>query len=413
MSLDLLIDSVGHQGDGLATGSDGRVFVPGALPGERVRVDRVVDGRADGLTVLEPSADRVPVASTAHAETGVAPLQHWATGPYLDWKRSLVVEALEREGLDAEVAAIIPVSPASRRRLALHARRDEDGQVVLGFKARRSWRVVPIETCPVSDPRLVAALPALRKVAEAFLVGGRSAPTLHVTLTDTGLDLDVTGVEKRGWSRDRAQHAVRLAMQADLARLSLDGEVLAMQRQPTVRFGRATVPLPPGGFLQAAPEAEAAMAGLAVEAIEGVRKVADLFCGAGTFTFPLAEVASVIAADGSASAIAALKAGAATASGLKPIEAQARDLFRRPLSPFDLKGVEAIVFDPPRAGAQAQVEQMSGTKAEVIVGVSCNPQTFVRDARVLVDAGWRLERVTPVDQFLWSSHIELIGLFRR
>mgnify|MGYP003665467557 CR=1 FL=1 len=153
MSLDLLIDGVGHQGDGLATGPDGRVFVPGGLPGERVRVDRVVDGRADSLTVLEPSADRVPVASAAHAETGVAPLQHWATEPYLDWKRSLVVEALEREGLDTEVAAIIPVSPASRRRLALHARRGEDGRVVLGFKARRSWRLF------VKWPRLFWAAP--------------------------------------------------------------------------------------------------------------------------------------------------------------------------------------------------------------------------------------------------------------
>lgn len=413
MTTELLIDRMGHQGDALAEGPDGRVFVPGALPGERVRTARIIDGRAEGVEILEPSPDRVPVISAAHAETGVAPLQHWAMTPYLAWKRSLVVETLARDGLETEVADIVPVAPATRRRLALHARRAEDGAVVLGFKARRSWRVVPIETCPVSDPRLVTALPDLRRVAEAFLGGPKSAPTLHVTLTDTGLDLDVTGVEKRGWSRDRAHQAIRKAMEVDLARLSLDGEVLAMQRQPTVRFGKATVPLPAGGFLQAAPEAEAVMARLAVEAIAGVKKVADLFCGAGAFTFPLAEVAAVTAADGSAPAIAALKSGAATATGLKPIDAQARDLFRRPLSPFDLKGVEAIVFDPPRAGALAQVEQMSGTGATVIVGVSCNPQTFVRDARVLVDAGWRLERVTPIDQFLWSPHVELVGVFRR
>jgi 23S rRNA (uracil1939-C5)-methyltransferase len=171
--------------------------------------------------------------------------------------------------------------------------------------------------------------------------------------------------------------------------------------------------LPPGAFLQASPAAEAAMVERAVEAVRGARKVADLFCGAGTFTFPLAEVASVTAADSAAASIAALKAGVSTAQGLKGIEAQARDLFRRPLSPYDLKGCEAIVLDPPRAGALEQTQQLPETKASVIVGVSCNPQTFARDARVLVDAGFRLEKVTPIDQFIWSTHIELVGVFRR
>ena len=155
------------------------------------------------------------------------------------------------------------------------------------------------------------------------------------------------------------------------------------------------------------------MVSRAVEAVRGAKKVADLFCGAGTFTFPLAEVASVVAADSSAAAIAALKAGAAKAQGLKTIEAQARDLFRRPLSPYDLKGCEAIVLDPPRAGALEQTQQLPGTKASVVVGVSCNPQTFARDARVLIDAGFRLEKVSPIDQFLWSTHVELVGVFRR
>jgi 23S rRNA (uracil1939-C5)-methyltransferase len=186
-----------------------------------------------------------------------------------------------------------------------------------------------------------------------------------------------------------------------------------MARQPRVVFGPATVPLPAGGFLQAVPEAEAAMVSRAVEAVRGAKTVADLFCGAGTFTFPLATVASVVAADASAAGVAALKAGISTARGTKPISAEARDLFRRPLTPFALKGCEAIVFDPPRAGAIEQTAQIAGTKAGVVVGVSCNPVTFARDARVLIDAGFRLERVTPVDQFLWSSHVELVGVFRR
>jgi 23S rRNA (uracil1939-C5)-methyltransferase len=326
-----------------------------------------------------------------------------------------VIQTLAREGLETEVEATVATPLASRRRLALHARSGPGGRVLLGFKARRSWRLVELTDCPVSDPRLTAALPALARVAAPFLGHPKSAPTLHVAVTDAGLDVDVTGVEKRsgGPTGDSLALAIAAAAEADLARLSLDGDTLVMARQPRVRFGKASVPLPPAAFLQASPAAEAAMVARAVEAVRGAKKVADLFCGAGAFTFPLAEVASVIAADSSAGSIAALKAGISTAQGLKSIDAQARDLFRRPLSPFDLKGCEAIVLDPPRAGALEQTQQLPGTKASVVVGVSCNPQTFARDARVLVDAGFRLEKVTPIDQFIWSTHIELVGVFRR
>ena len=413
MSEQLTIARVGHQGDGIAETPTGAVFVPGALPGEVVRAV-VRDGRAEDIEIIEASADRAPIQSETYAECGVAPLQHWASAPYLAWKRDLVVETLAREGIETEVEATVATPPGVRRRIALHARRDEDGRVRLGFKARRSWRVVELTECPLSDPRINAALPALAAVAAPFLGGARSAPTLHVTVTDSGLDVDITGVERSGRSADVAQQGVRAARTADIARLSMDGETLVMMRQPTVRFGRATVPLPPASFMQASPVAEAAMVERAVAAVRGAKRIADLFCGAGTFTFPLAEVAPVLAADSSAGAIAGLKAGAGTAQGLKGIDAQARDLFRRPLSPHDLKGIEAIVFDPPRAGALEQTQQFAGTKSvSVVVGVSCNPTTFARDARVLIDAGFVLERVTPIDQFLWSTHVELVGVFRR
>ena len=413
MSEQLTIARVGHQGDGIAETADGAVFVPGALPGEVVRA-AVKDGRAEGVEILEPSAERVPIQSQTYAECGVAPLQHWAAEPYLAWKRALVIETLAREGIETEVEATVATPPGVRRRIALHARRSEDGRVVLGFKARRSWRVVSLDHCPLSDPRINAALPALASVAAPFLGGAKSAPTLHVTVTDSGLDVDITGVERGGRSADVAQQGVRAARAADIARLSMDGETLVMMRQPTVRFGRATVPLPAASFLQASPVAEAAMVERAVGAVKGAKRIADLFCGAGTFTFLLAEVAPVLAADSSAGAVAALKAGAGKAQGLKGIDAQARDLFRRPLSPHDLKGVEALVFDPPRAGALEQTQQFAGTKSlSLVVGVSCNPATFARDARVLIDAGFVLERVTPVDQFLWSTHVELVGVFRR
>lgn len=414
MTQTLIIARVGGQGDGIADTPSGPVFVPLTLPGETVRGE-AADGRMERAEILTPSPDRITPVSPQYGDCGGCALQHWAATPYLDWKREQVRLALARERIETHIEPTVATPPGTRRRLALHARRGEDGRAILGFKARKSWRLVEVDVCPIADPRLVAAFPALARIAEAFLEHPKSAPTLHVTLTLTGLDVDVTGVERRsgGLSRDAQMRAIQAAAAADLARLSLAGDVLVMARRPQVAFGPATVALPPGGFLQAVPEAEAAMVDRAVGAVKGARKIADLFCGAGTFTFPLARVAPVLAADASAAGIAALKAGVATAKGLKPIMAEARDLFRRPLAPYDLRGCDAIVFDPPRAGAIEQTAQIAQTKAHTVVGVSCNPVTFARDARVLIDAGFRLETVTPVDQFLWSAHVELVGVFRR
>ncbi|MDQ1153470.1 class I SAM-dependent RNA methyltransferase [Brevundimonas sp. SORGH_AS_0993] len=409
------IDRIGGQGDGIAETPNGPVFASLTLPGETVR-GRVSDGRLETAEIVAPSADRIAPVSPQYGDCGGCALQHWAAEPYLDWKREQVRLALARERVETEIEPTVAVPSGTRRRVALHARRGEDGRAILGFKARRSWRLVEVVACPVADPRIVQAIPALRRLADAFLEHPKSAPTLHVTWTLTGLDVDVTGVERRsggGPSGDARSRAVAAAQAADLARLSLAGETLVMARQPKIAFGPATVALPAGGFLQAVPQAEDAMVSRAVAAVKGARKVADLFCGAGTFTFPLATVAPVIAADASKAGIDALKAGINTAKGMKAIAAEARDLFRRPLTPFDLKGCEAIVFDPPRAGAVEQTAQIAAAKAGVVVGVSCNPQTFARDARVLIDAGFRLERVTPVDQFLWSAHVELVGVFRR
>lgn len=410
----LTISHIGGQGDGVARTDRGPVYAPLTLPGETVQAT-VRDGRAEDIRILTPSPDRIAPVSPQYGDCGGCSLQHWASAPYLDWKRDQVRLALAREGIETEIEPTAPTPPGSRRRLALHARRGPDGRAILGFKARRSWRLVPISACPVADPRIVAAIPALKAVAEAVLEHPRSAPTLHVTWTLDGLDVDVTGVERRsgGLSRDAQMRAIQAAADADLARLSLAGETLVMARQPRVAFGPATVPLPAGGFLQAVPQAEAAMVDRAVAAVGGAKRIADLFCGAGTFTFPLATVAPVLAADASEAGIRALKAGIASTSGLKPITATARDLFRRPFSPVDLKGCDAVVFDPPRAGAAEQSAQIAQSGAAVVVGVSCNPVTFARDARILIEAGFALARVTPVDQFLWSGHVELVSVFRR
>lgn len=414
MATTLTITRVAGQGDGVAETPQGPVFMSGTLPGESV-TGEVKDGRIESPVIVTPSADRVTPACEHFGQCGGCALQHWATTPYLEWKRQQVQWILTRQGLEVVVEPTVAVPANSRRRLALHARRDGGGRARLGFKPRRSWKLVDIRQCPVADPHLVEALPILREMADALLEHPKSAPTLHVTWTLSGLDVDVTGVERKfgGLSRDGQMRAVQAAMAGDVARLSLAGEVLFMARPPQVRFGDVTVTLPPGGFLQAVPEAEAAMVERVVAAVEGHERVADLFCGAGTFTFPLARRASVLAADGSAPAVEALKAARGTVPGLKAIEAVTKDLFRHPLGPRDLKGISAVVIDPPRAGAEAQCEQLGSSAVSTLAYVSCNPQTFARDARQLVDAGFRLEQVTPIDQFLWSGHVELVGVFRR
>ncbi|MDO1559676.1 class I SAM-dependent RNA methyltransferase [Brevundimonas sp. 2R-24] len=412
---DLEITDLGAQGDGLAIMQGGvRIHVPLTLPGERV-LAQVEGDRGQLVEVLRPSPDRQTPASPHYGECGGCSLQHWASGPYLQWKTDRVRHLLAREGIETEVRPAIPCRPGSRRRLGLHARRGQNGRVLLGFKARRSWRLVEVERCPVALRQIEAAFPALREVAAPFLEHPKSAPTLHVTWTETGLDVEVTGVERKsgGLSRDGRVRAAAAAAAADLARLTLGGEALYQAREPVVRFGQALVAPPPGAFLQAVEAAETAMAELAVQALKGCGRTADLFCGMGAFAFRLAETGQVLAADSWAPGIAALERGAAHASGLKPIRAMTRDLFREPLSAFELKGVDGALFDPPRAGGLAQAMELGKSDIPTVVGISCNPSTFARDARALIEAGFRLDEVTPVDQFLWSAHVEVVGVFRR
>jgi 23S rRNA (uracil1939-C5)-methyltransferase len=406
----LTVEALGAQGDGIAPGP---VFIPLTLAGETVGA-RVAGGRGDLIEILSPSPERVTPPCPHFGLCGGCALQHWSLEPYLAWKQDQVRQALAHRGLETQIAAPIACTPASRRRLALHARSGPKGPL-LGFKERGSWTLVDITVCTIADPALVRALPALRRLGGVFLGKPKSAPTLHVTLTLSGIDVDVTGVEGAGKGPSPAVRAAvaEAAGAGDFARVTQSGEILYQVRQPVVRFGPATVALPPGGFLQASARAETTMAALAVGAVAGAKRIADLFCGAGAFSFPLAQVAAVLAADSSATAIAALRSALATAQGSKPIVTETRDLYRRPVMAVELKKIDAVVFDPPRAGAEAQVTEIAGSKVGVVVGVSCNPVTFARDARILVDAGFRLESVTPVDQFLWSPHIELVGVFRR
>lgn len=405
------IDSVGGEGDGVAAGP---VFVPFTLPGERVRAQGAGE-RRDLMEILEASPERVePVCRHFHTCGGCA-LQHWAHEPYLAWKVERLVGTLAKQRIETEILPAYAAGPGTRRRVALHARKGNREAARLGYKARKSWDLVDIVECPIADPRIQAALPALKRLAAPLFENPKSAPTLHVTLTDTGLDIDITGVEAKsgGLSADARMQLAERAAEADFARVTLAGEMAYMVRTPQVRLGPGRVGLPPGSFLQATPGAEAAMASFVAEAAAGATRIADLYCGVGTFTFRLAEVAPVHAVDFTERAVAAITSALAAAPGLKGVTTEARDLARRPLLVHDLRHTDTVVFDPPRAGAAEQTAEIASSGVSRVIGVSCNPATFARDARTLIDAGFTLERVLPVDQFLWSPHVELVGVFSR
>ncbi len=416
MDFEADIVRVGAQGDGMT--ETGRAIALG-LPGERVKARSVTDrsGKTHNrlIEVVTPSAQRAKPPCPHFEACGGCALQHWEMSAYSAWKRDLVQTTLERAGFNIDCAPIVTTPLHSRRRAGLHARK-VGKTVEIGFKARRSWDLVPIHTCPITDPAIVTALPALKALAAGLFEHPKSAPILHVTASLTGLDIDISGVERGksgGLSADARMTIAMTAAEADFARVTIGGEIAYGARPPMVRFGRAAVELPAGSFLQATPQAEKAMFDLVTAGIGNASRVADLFCGAGTFTFPLAEKAVVQAIDGSAPAIAALKRAIATAPGLKTINVEARDLFRRPLLAAEMRELDAVVFDPPRAGAEAQAHEIATSKVNRVVAVSCNPQTFVRDAKILGDAGFSLDSVTPIDQFLWSSHVELVAVLSR
>ncbi len=409
--VELHIEAMGGEGDGLAAGP---VFVPFTLPGERVRAQGSGE-RRELVEVLRPSPDRVEPPCPHFSVCGGCALQHWDHQPYLAWKVARLAGTLTRQHLEADILPAYATEPGTRRRVTLHARRGSREMARLGYKARKSWDLVDIEVCPISDPAIQAAIPALKRLAAPLFEHPKSAPSLHVTLSDTGLDIDITGVEAKsgGLSADARMQVAERAGEADFARVTLAGEVAYQARSALVRLGPATIALPPAAFLQATRGAEAAMVAFVAAAAEGAGRIADLYCGVGTFTFRLAEIAPVHAVDFAPQAIRALSAALAGAPGLKAVNAEARDLVRRPVLAEELKKTDVAVFDPPRAGAAEQTAELARSKVARVIGVSCNPATFARDARALVDAGFRLERVLPVDQFLWSPHVELVGVFQR
>jgi 23S rRNA (uracil1939-C5)-methyltransferase len=413
------IESIGGRGDGVGR-LDGRaVYVAGSVPGERLRV-RLGKPRGEGfvgllLETMTPGPGRAPAPCLRYGECGGCALQHLDDELYAAWKSDQVRLALARRGLDRPPLQPLVRIPAATRRRAGFAIERSGRSIRVGFHARESHRVVDAGGCLVVTPAVLALRTLLTEGLRPLLADGAR---LDVTATevDSGVDLLINGRELLSLAGREALAA--LADAADLVRVTwqsgrMPAEPIAIRRPARMTFGAVSVDLPPGAFVQPTAAGEAALVATVARALADCRSVADLYAGCGTFTFPLARGARVRAVEGDREAIGALAAAARRAGLGERVTTAHRDLADDPLTEHELASVDGVVFDPPRAGARAQCERLAASGVATVVAVSCDPATFARDARILVDGGYRLLEVTPIDQFIWSPHVEIAAVFRR
>lgn len=407
------VSALGRHGHGIAEAGEGRLFVPYSLPTEKVRVN-ITGDRVEIIEIIEPAKDRVEPVCPHFGQCGGCAVQHMQEVAYFEWKRGIVTIALQHQGLDIDVEPVVDAHGAGRRRVTLHALR-QGAIVQVGFMQARSHKLNDIQTCAVLAPVLSGAINLARELGECLLAPDRGMD-VQLTGSDTGLACNITGTDAVcAIGYDRHMALTELAGAYDLARLALDGDVVVERQKPQLRFGAALVTAPAGAFLQATKRGEQVLSGLVTEHLTaiGSKAVADLFCGVGPYALRLAEQARVLAADSNAASVDALAAAVRHTQNLKPVETVVRDLFDNPVTADELNEFDAVVLNPPRAGASAQVAELASSRVRHVIAVSCDPSTFARDARVLVEGGYALERVTPVDQFKWAAHVEVVGFFRR
>lgn len=416
------ITALGHRGDGVAEADGQHLYVPFSAPGDRLllKPDAVEKDRAALVQIVRPGEARVTPPCPHFGVCGGCALQHLSDDFVAEWKRQQIIDALSQRGLrDCVVRPTVTMPAASRRRAAFTAHRDAGG-VQLAFHARQSKTLVPITDCKVLAPAIMRALPGLAVMLDPLL-GVKQTARIILTLTNTGLDVNVEiGVGGKGQPNLRKlNHLAAAAEKLDLARISWNGEVLLTRRTPSVQMGGIAVNPPPGAFLQASAEGQAALTALVMEALslpstppKGIR-ILDLFAGCGTFSFPVAPLARVHAVEGNVDMAAAITRAAQMVQGIKQVEVSVRDLQRGPFQVEELTPFNAVIFDPPSAGARAQAALLAASTVRRVIAVSCEPATFARDARLLIDGGYQLRWVAPVDQFRWSAEIELAALFER
>ena len=425
------IDRLAAHGDGAATTADGNIFMPFVLPGERVRA-QISESRASVVEILEPSPDRIAPICRHFTHCGGCATQHMAASAEQAWKTDLVATAMSQQrvfdtqSFDASVddstevkaksriaSAIRPIvaSPiGTRRRAVFAARRTKSGSIV-GFHEQRSHDIIDLAECPILSPQIASRLEGLRALVAPLLSRSGEA-RMTVTLADNGVDVVLEDTKPELTFDERAKIA-DLARAARIIRLTVKGEIIFATGEPQLKFGRVNVTPAPGVFLQAVPAVELRMTEIILAAVGKSKRVADLFSGLGTFSFPLAERAEVLAVDGDKASIACLIQAVKRSQGIKPVTGKVRDLFREPLSAKELETFDAVVFDPPRAGADAQARMIAKSKVPIVVAVSCAPSTLARDLKTLIAGGYVLESITPIDQFVFSPHVEAIAILKR
>ena len=416
--LEVKITALGAQGDGIGEHDGTPVFVPGTAPGDLVRAV-ISEKRRNGIytqleAIVEPSADRIEPGCKHFNKCGGCQLQFLSGDTYRRWLKERAEMTLSHRGLPLDVIAEPIISPPkSRRRVALKALQ-MPGRLILGFNERQSHKLVDVTECPVTREEILAVLPALRTVLKSVLKK-RMTADIHLTQTGTGVDMLVDSAMELDLAA--REQLVDFANAEDIAAIHWRDQgfvdPVIIRREPVMTLSGVRVPLAPAAFIQATEDGEAALVREVVTACEGYARVADLFCGLGTFSFPLAKNHQVLAVEGAKQPLEALKLGLNQATGLRQVLAQHRDLYRRPMTADELAAFDVVVFDPPRAGAKEQAAELAKSQVKRIVAVSCNPNSFGRDARTLVDGGYILEKLVPVDQFLWSPHLELVGVFTR
>lgn len=417
----LTIDDLGARGDGVGRSAEGGlVFMEHVLPGEVVQGRMLDQERAALARVMTPSADRVTPPCPHFTQCGGCVLQHAGPGLYGDFKKKIVLQNLARAGVAPEAVIGPLVSAPGTRRRATFAALKVGKKVVLGFNERRSLKIVEIQTCVVSNPRIVALLPALRALMTQVMKVDKQKADITVTEAQGELDVLITSpLTKEVWMPFPMLEAFQIfAEEQDIARLSWrkgirdDIEPIYERKPFRVSLGGVDVVPPPGSFLQATVDGERALIQAVLEGVSDLNgKVADLYAGSGTFTFPLLRAGwDVVAVEGYKHALQALQTAGRSFANLK---SEVRDLAKEPLSQKELNSLTAVVLDPPREGAAAQMRALAYSDVQRIVSVSCSAPSFARDAALLIEGGYKLKTLTIVDQFLWSHHVEMVGVFSR
>lgn len=395
------VSRLGQMGDGIVEAGDGVLHFPKVLPGEQVEI---AAGRVS--RIVDPSPERVAAFCQHYEACGGCKFQHWAETPYRAWKKARLAQALRAQGLDVSIADMRDAHGAGRRRVSLHVRQIGDVWRA-GFMEQKTHDLVPLNSCPVLVPQLQDA-PTLAAEFGPHL----GACDVAMTWATNGLDVAIKAERKAVAKRLPALSA--LFNSRKLLRLSINGEIFAMAAPPMVQLGAAMVVLPVQSFLQATLAGEETLYELVLASRpKKVRNVADLFSGLGTFALRLAQHLPVTAIDSDKPAIEALQKTVRVTQALKPVTAMVRNLFNAPLTVGELKDLDWIVLDPPRSGAEAQIRQLAKSAVRHVTYVSCDVQSFTRDARILVDGGFKFNSVTPVDQFKWTGHVELVGVFSK